>query len=191
MNLDEYKALTNAQLAQECEDLGIGKVVGSSNPHKPTKEDYLKAIEKKLNYEFDDVEDETEEAKESKPAKPRQTTAQLLRLDMFKKDRVTIHDMQENQTKDKDEMLPVSWGNRLLGGQTDFVSLNGEPQYVRRGALKNLADATTIIHEPKPNGNGVHARVVKRFVITEVPGLTPEELEELAVKQRMRNSKYA
>lgn len=195
MNLDEYKALTNAQLAQECEDLGIEKVVGSSNPHKPTKDDYIRAISRKLNYEPDEVEEveEVEEVKEDEIPNTRkpQSKAQLARLDMFRKDRVIIHDMQENQTKDKDEMLPVSWGNRLLGGQTDFVSLNGEPQYVRRGALKNLEDATTVIHEPKPNGNGVHARVVKRFVVTPVAGLTQAELDELATKQRMRNAKYA
>ena len=195
MNTDEYKDLTNSQLAEECEALGIKKVLGSKNPHKPTKDDYIAAIIAKLNYEPLDGEDEVEEEVEAEAKIPttrkKQTQAQLARLEMFRKDRVVIHDTQENQSKDKDEMISVSWGNRLLGGQTDFVSLNGQPQYVRRGALNNIMDATTIHHKPKANGNGVSAERGKRFIVTEVAGFTEKELAELATKQKMRNSKYA
>jgi len=191
-----YRELTNTQLAEECEDLGIGKVIGSNNPHKPTKDDYIKAIEAKLSYEpvatiEDEVKDEVEAEAEIATTRKPQSAAKLARLDMFRKDRVVLHDIQDNQSKDKDEILSISWGNRMLGGQTDFVALNGEPQYIRRGAINNLIDATTVIHRPKANGNGVVDEVVKRFIVTEVAGLTAEELTELATKQKMRNSKYA
>jgi len=196
MNLEDYKELTNAQLKEECADMGIEKVIGSKNPAKPSKDDYLKAISRKLSYEPDEIgEDEVEEEDDSVEEIPTtrkpQSPAKLARLEMFRKDRVIVHDIQENQTKDKDEVISISWGNRLLGGQTDFVSLNGLPQYVRRGAIKNLLEATTIVHKPKPSGNGVITESVKRFVVTEVAGLTEKELEELANKQKLRNSKYA
>lgn len=190
-----YNELTNAQLAEECEDLGIGKVVGSKNPAKPTKADYIKAIEAKLNYEPLEVDkkelSEEVDAAAKVPVRKPKSAAKLSRLEMFRKDRVVVHDVQDSQSKDKDEILPVSWGNRMLGGQTDFVALNGEPQYVRRGAINNLIDATTVIHKPNPSGNGVVSEVVKRFIVTEVAGLTEKELAELATKQKMRNSKYA
>ena len=196
MNIDAYKELTNSQLAEECSELGIEKVIGLKNPHKPTKEDYIKAIVAKLSYEpldesDDDVAVEVESEDEITTTRKAQTPAQLARLEMFRKDRIVVHDTQENQSKDKDELIPVSWGNRLLGGQTDFVSLNGLPQYIRRGAIQNLEDATTVVHKPKPNGNGTVAEVGKRFIVTEVAGFTEAELAELATKQKMRNSKYA
>ena len=192
----DYSELTNAQLKEECEDLGIEKVIGSKNPHKPSKDDYLKVIKAKLNYEpvleqEDEVEDEVEDESKIATTRKPQSKAKLARLEMFRKDRIVLHDVQDNQSKDKDEILPVSWGNRLLGGQTDFVSLNGEPQYVRRGAINNLLDATTVIHRNKANGNGVTDEVVKRFIVTEVAGLTANELAELATRQKMRNSKFA
>ncbi len=191
-----FEELTRDQLIEECEELGIGKVVGTSNPHKPTKTYLLSAIAKKLSYDKVPVEEVVAEVKEvikdeiPNTRKP-QSAAKLARLEMFRKDRVIIHDTQEGQTKDKDEIIPISWGNRYLGGQTDFVSLSGEPQYIRRGAINNLIDATTVQSVSKANGAGVRSQVSKRFVVTEVTGLTPKELEELAAKQRMRNSKYA
>lgn len=196
MDIEAYKELTNTQLLEECTELGIEKVIGSKNPHKPSKDDYIKAIAAKLSYEPLDIEDDEDEMEDEAVAeipstRVAQTPAQLARLDMFRKDRVIVHDTQENQSKDKDEMIPVSWGNRLLGGQTDFVSLNGQPQYIRRGAINNLIEATTVSHRQKPSGNGVTTSITKRFIVTEVDGLTQAELDELASKQRMRNSKYA
>ncbi len=194
MSIKMFEELTREQLIEECTELGIDKVVGSKNPHKPTKDDYLAAIDKKLSYAGieEEVIAEVKAVVDTTPTtrKP-QSASKLARLEMFRKDRVIIHDTQEGQSKDKDEMLSVSWGNRFLGGQTDFVSLNGQPQYIRRGAINNLIDATTVLSMPKSNGNGVTSRVSKRFVVTEVAGLTPDELEELATKQRMRNAKYA
>jgi hypothetical protein len=193
MNPD-YEEMTNAQLKEECEDLGI-EVRGALNPHKPTKADYTAALNKRLNYEVDETVEVVEEpesaADEIPTTRKAQSSTKLVRLEMFRKDRVMIHDVQENQSKDKDEIISISWGNRLLGGQTDFVSLNGQPQYVRRGAINNMLEATTTVHSPKPGGNGTITERVKRFVITEVEGLTPDQLEELANKQKMRNSKYA
>ena len=197
MNEETLKEMTNADLKAECKELGISNVL-AKNPGKPNKTEYIAAIIGHLNYEGVAVETSPvqEEAKEVAKPEPKnthkkQSPAQLARLDMFRKDRVVIHDIQENQSKDKDEILSISWGNRLLGGQTDFVALNGQPQYIRRGAIKNMMDATTVIHNTKAGGSGVTSERVSRFVISEVGGLSPKELEELANKQKLRNSKYA
>lgn len=112
----------------------------------------------------------------------------LLREDVFRKERYIVTDMQENQTKDM--VVSVAWGNRTLGGQTEFISLNGEPQYIRRGALKNVLATQTVIHEPK-EGGGENAVKKSRFVLQKIDGMTQEELAELARKQALRNAKYA
>jgi hypothetical protein len=190
MSIEMFKELTNAQLKEECEAQGI-KSIPAKKPGQPNKDEYLAAITSKLSYGADVAVEG--EPKDEKPvvAKAKQTPAQLARLEAFRKDRVTVHDVQENQSKDKDELLPVSWGNLLLGGQTDMVALNGAPQYLRRGAINNLLEAYTTVHKPKPNGNGVITERVKRFIVTPVTGLTEAELAELGRKQSLRNSKYA
>ena len=194
--MNEYEDYTVAQLKIECKALEIK--VTAKNPGKPNKTEYLAALSKHLNYGADEAVEGMEPAEvleaeavtdDTATTRKPQTTAQLARLDMFRKDRVVIHDIQDNQSKDKDELLPISWGNRLLGGQTDFVSLNGEPQFVRNGALKNMRDATTVVHER--GSNSAKRNIVKRFVITDVAGYTPEQLKDLADKQRLRNAKYA
>ena len=72
MNIEAYKELTNAQLKEECEDLGIEKVIGSNNPSKPSKEDYITAIKRNLSYEpieieEAEVEDEVETQRSREP----------------------------------------------------------------------------------------------------------------------------
>jgi hypothetical protein len=192
--MNEYENYTVAQLKIEAKALGIK--VKAKNPGKPNKGEYLAAINSHLNYGADEAVEGMEKAEvkekevvDTKSTRKPQSAAELMRLEMFRRDRVVIHDIQENQSKDKDELLPVSWGNRLLGGQTDFVSLNGEPQYVRVGALNNLRNATTVVHNK--GENSAKKSVVKRFVITNVAGFTPEELKELGDRQKLRNAKYA
>jgi len=196
-----YDEMTNAQLKEECDDRGIK--VEAKSPGKPNKTELLAAIHKAENFEpveyDEDYVSEEDVAKQEaiaaapKPIKPvaPQSEAKLQRLDMMRKTRVIVHDNQDNQTKDKDEVISVSWGNRLLGGQTDFVSLGGEPQYVRRGALKNLEEATTVIHDTKASGSGANQQRRKRFIIVPVEGLSVGEIAELAAKQKMRDSKHA
>ena len=113
---------------------------------------------------------------------------ELMRADLFRKERVIINDNQLSQTKE--EMVSISWGNRLLGGQTDFVPMHGEPQYVRRGALANIREATMVEHVQKERG-GVEMVRRKRFSVVPVEGLSQEEIDALAAKQAMRNASYA
>lgn len=186
-----FQDMTNAELKEACEDFGL--TVEAKNPAKPNKTEYLEALTafKAKQDEIHGVDPEAEPEKVEKVTdgskrKP-QSSAQLMRLDLFKKDRVMVRDMQESQTKD--EMISVSWGNRLIGRQTDWVDLSGEPQYVRRGALGNLREATMVVHVSKENGAGQVRK--KRFVVVEVDNLSEAEFADLAAQQKMRNSKLA
>jgi len=194
MNMDMFKDLTNAQLKEECQAQGITNIPAKS-PGKPNKDEYLAAIANKLSYGGEDepviTAEDVAASRGKAPVRRPKTRAQLDRLEMFRKDRVIVHDVQDNQSKDKDETISISWGNIVLGGQTDLVSMNGNPQYVRRGAINNLLSSTTVVHKPRANGNGVDSEVVPRFIVTEVAGMTPEELKDLITKQSMRNAKYA
>ena len=190
----EFKDMTNAQLKEACEDFGLEVI--AKNPAKPNKTEYLEALNS-FKAKQDEIHAERNEEKaKSEVAKPvidgskrkPQSAAQLMKLDLFKKDRVIIRDMQESQTKD--EMISVSWGNRLIGRQTDWIDLSGAEQYVRRGALGNLREATTVVHVPKAGGGASMVRK-KRFVIVDVEALTEAEFDELKSVQSMRNSKLA
>jgi hypothetical protein len=200
-----FDEMTNAELKEACEDFDIE--VKAKNPAKPNKAEYLEALG-----EFKAKQDAThgvteesraEEAKAEKEStaaknkdgkltkavpKKKQTPSQLQKLELFRKDRVMIRDMQENQTKD--ELVSVSWGNRRIGRQTDWVDVSGNAQYVRKGAINNLKEASMIVHESKPGGGDAMKRK-DRFVIVDVDGMSDKEIAELAAQQKMRNSKSA
>ena len=191
-----FEDMTNAELKEACEEFGLEVV--ANNPSKPNKAEYLKTLndfkaQQDKIHGIEDTEEPTDE-EESAPKKDAsskrkpQTRAQLVKLDAMKKDRVIVRDMQESQTKD--ELISVNWGNKLIGRHTDWVDLSGEPQYVRRGALYNLRDATMSVQQPKPGG-GVEMVTKKRFVVMDVDPMTDEELKQLASVQSMRNSKQA
>jgi len=191
--MTDFDDMTNAQLKEACEDFGLE--VKAKNPQKPNKTEYLEALNAfKSKQDAVHGRDREEEAKvaattpKGTPGRKVQSEAQLQRLELFAKERVIVRDMRESQTKD--EMISVSWGNRLIGMQTDWVDLSGEPQYVRVGAIENLKDAPMIIHSPKAGG-GDNMVSKKRFVIVPVEPLTDAELKALAAVQSMRNSKLA
>jgi len=191
-----FEEMTNAELKEACQDFDL--TVIAKNPAKPNKAEYLEALNsfkaKQDSIHGVEVEDESIEVvekvikKDPKSRRKPQSQSALVKLELMAKHFVIVRDMQETQTKD--EMVSVSWGNRAIGRQTDFIDLSGTAQYVRQGALNNLRDASMIVHEAKENGGDIMVRK-NRFVIQEVTGKTSKELEELAAVQRMRNSKRA
>ena len=190
--MEEYKEFSLKELAEEAEDLGIEKVRGKNNPAKPTKQDYLVAIE--LFKTHGNVGEETEEVEEvvvvKQTVKPRQSAAKLRKLDLFRKIEVIVHDNQDSQTKDKDELFPVSWGNRL-GVERDLIALNGEPQFVRKGAISALEDISMSSSKRKDNGSGIIITQSKRFFVKTVggAGMTEDRLEDLKAKQKVQSAK--
>ena len=188
-----FEDMTNSELKEACADFGL--VVKANNPSKPNKAEYLEALnEFKAKQDGihgvepeEDKEDKEPETKASTPKRKPQSKSQLMRLDLMMKERVMVHDQQESQTKD--EMISVSWGNRLIGGQTDWIDLSGEPQYIRRGAINNLKEATMVAHVQKKSGAAQVGK--KRFIVVPVDILTDAEFEDLKAQQKMRNSKLA
>lgn len=194
MTMTDFEEMTNIQLKEVCEDFGLE--IEAKNPAKPNKKEYLEAIEAfkvKQDATHSDRNAEKEasgrvvKGVDDSKRKP-QSQSQLMKLELMRKERVIVRDMQESQTKD--EMISVSWGNRMIGRQTEFVDLSGNPQYVRVGAINNLKEAPMTVHEQK-SGGGVNMVQKKRFVVVPVEEMSEKELEELANVQKMRNSKLA
>lgn len=196
-----FEEMTNKELAQAVEDFGID--VEAKNPAKPNKTEYvtaLNAFKEKQDAihgkvdEAEDTEEATVDADEptvevdgevvainaSKPAV-------LLRADLLRKERVIVTDLRESQTREPS--ITVSWGNRAIGNRNDLISLNGEPQYIRRGAILNLEAARLTLHEPDESGAD-KMQVRNRYVITRVKGFSAKELAALGAKQNMRDAKH-
>jgi hypothetical protein len=195
----EFTEMTNAALLELTKDFGL--TVESNIPGKPNKKELVKCLEdykheqavKNGLIEEDEAKDEEEvtttvttTTTTKKAKKKGSSKIELLKADLFRKERVTVTDNLTSQTKG--EVVSVGWGNRAIGGQNDMVLL-GKPQYVRRGALKNLAAATMIEHRPKELG-GEETVKVKRYSIVPEKPLTKEELEQLATRKAMRDSKF-
>lgn len=172
-----FEDMTNPELAELAESYGLDVEMKGS---KPTKAELLSTLNA--------FKSGQEKTKAPLVKQKRQTKAQLVKLDAMRKDRVSVRDMQESQTKD--ELQPICWGNKLIGRHTDMVDLSGTPQYIRRGAILNLQDAHMVKHIPKPGGGVISTRV-KRFVVVPAEPMTSKELEALANVQKMRNSKQA
>ncbi len=194
----ELEELTIAQLIADYIEPANIEIKNPKITGKPNKTEIIEAVLKHKEYS-DKIKKERAGKVIKAPQKVnkglkegvvlrKQTELELHRKEMLRKDRVIIFDNQEKQTKE--ETITVSWGDRGIGNFTDIVSLSGDPQYVRRGAINNLIDSHAVVQVPK-KGGGVHKEYKKRFVVQEVQGLTNKELEELASQQRMRNSKTA
>ena len=159
-----YNEMTNKELQALIDDFEL--TVQAKTPNKPTKAeliatlDAFKKEQNRINGIEDDEENDTENDElvgeensgSTKPkkvddvAKPARSYSKAERkklqiADLLRKERVLIYDVQDNQTKTP--ALTVTWGNSLIGFYTDVINLeSGKPQYVRRGALANLRNAT-------------------------------------------------
>ncbi len=96
---------------------------------------------------------------------------------------VTDHDNSqdvENDIRGRGEQF--SWGNPIIGMQTEKVYRHNEPQYLYNGTIKHLKTMTV---REKADGKGEEDIVKDRFTIVEVPekGFTQEQLDTLRAKQ--------
>jgi hypothetical protein len=208
MSKINYEEMTNKELQTLIDDFEL--TVDAKTPNKPTKAELIatlnafKVQQDIINgVEPEDVaivEDDTEEVtsnesvpavKTEKPviAKParelsRSERKALQRADLMRKERVVIHDMQDTQTKVP--AMTVTWGGGLIGIHTDVVDLSsGKPQYVRRGALANMRNATFTRSVQEEEYGPVEQRTEYRFSIKELDGLNEDEIANLAAKQRL------
>jgi len=206
----QFEDMSNKELAQLVADFSL--TVEAKNPAKPNKTEYVTALTaykaKQDAINGNEPEEIVEEAEEvvgqdtitaptddtdlatkvlTNKGYKLSSKAQLLRADLFRKERIIVTDLRESQTREP--TVYVNWGNALVGNNTDVISLDGQPQFVRRGAIANLEAARLTIHEADSLGAD---KMIKRnrFVITRVGGMSQDELTELGVKQRMRDAKH-
>jgi len=194
--MSKYNDFTNAELKQFCEDEGID--VDSKNVSKPTKKEYIAAIEAFNAKNNADAEDflateepvvEPEAKKEEPKTTTKETRAQKRRRqynEMHALKRVIITSNATNQTKTQ-AIERITWGNRLLGHNTDNVVL-GKPWHVRQGALNNMKNAKTTNSIQDDEGNQVRFETVNTYNIQMLDPLTPEEIEKIAKRQTIRDA---
>lgn len=204
-----YNEMTNKELQALIDDFEL--TVQAKTPNKPTKAELIATLEafKKEQNRINGIEDEddtendelvgeddsgsTKPKKVENVAKPAKSYSKAERkklqmADLLRKERVLIYDVQDNQTKIP--AITVTWGNSLIGFYSDVINLeSGKPQYVRRGALANLRNATFTRSIQEEEFGPVKNVVEERFNIKELDGLTEEEIEILASKQKMFNAK--
>lgn len=204
-----YNEMTNKELQALIDDFEL--TVQAKTPNKPTKAELIATLDafKKEQNRINGIDDEDdtendelvgeENSGSTKPkkvddvAKPAKSYSKAERkklqiADLLRKERVLVYDVQDNQTKTP--ALTVTWGNSLIGFYTDVINLeSGKPQYVRRGALANLRNATFTRSIQEEEFGPVKNIVEERFNIKELDGLTEEEIEILASKQKMFNAK--
>ena len=204
-----YNEMTNKELQALIDDFEL--TVQAKTPNKPTKAELIATLEafKKEQNRINGIDDEDDtendelvdedDSGSTKPkvvenvAKPAKSYSKAERkklqmADLLRKERVLIYDVQDNQTKIP--AITVTWGNSLIGFYSDVINLeSGKPQYVRRGALANLRNATFTRSIQEEEFGPVKNIVEERFNIKELDGLTEEEIEILASKQKMFNAK--
>ena len=208
-NKIDYNEMTNAELKALIDDFEL--TVDAKTPGKPNKAELVSALEnyrKQQNIINGVEEDETEDLNETNdeltpgsknetkvekvvPQKllPREQKKRLQKADLLRKERVIVIDKQHTQTRIP--AITVTWGNKLIGIQTDVVDLkSNKPQYVRRGALANLRACTFTYSYQEEEFAPVKQVTEERFEIRELEGLTEDEIADLAIKQRM-NKRYA
>ena len=196
---EKYQNMKNADFKLYCESEGID--VDSKNVSKPTRDEYIIAIEKfessqqAGDNEFLNTEPELgvyngmqeEKKPETKKVKPL-TRAQKRRKQyntLMVKKRVIITNNSSNQTKQPMEY--ISWGNRTLGHNTDIIVFD-KPWHVREGALRNLRGAVITESIQDEEGNQVRFETKASYIIQELPPLTREEIDLIAKKQLIRDS---
>lgn len=208
-NKIDYNEMTNAELKALIDDFEL--TVDAKTPGKPNKAELVSALEnyrKQQNIINGVEEDETEDLDETSdeltpgsknetkvekvvPQKllPREQKKRLQKADLLRKERVIVIDKQHTQTRIP--AITVTWGNKLIGIQTDVIDLkSNKPQYVRRGALANLRSCTFTYSYQEEEFAPVKQVTEERFEIRELEGLTEDEIADLAIKQRM-NKRYA
>ena len=202
MSKVNYEEMTNKELQTLIDDFEL--TVDAKIPSKPTKAELIATLTKfkvqqdvingvEPEVEEDDENDELVPEKKvvtSKAAKdlPLNERRALQRADLLRKERVLVYDVQDTQTKMP--AMTVTWGNSLIGIHSDVINLeSGKPQYIRRGALANMRNATFTRSIQEEEFGPVINRTEFRFNIKELDGLTEDEIEALAAKQKMMNAK--
>jgi len=104
--------------------------------------------------------------------------------------RCVIHCADPSKREWPGEVFTVS--NSLVGTIKRYIPYGSEsPTHIEQLLLNTLLEKRVAIGTSKPGKNGVPRRIVKSipaFNITVMPALTPDELQNLAKNQAVRNA---
>lgn len=122
------------------------------------------------------------------------STGELLALkkaDLLRKERVVIIDKQRQYLTD-DGIAPSVRISFSLGQKISHamnVEMNQEPQYVPRGILFVMRDASIDMTEQvagKHTVDSIREKTTKRYIITPVEGMTDEEITNQRARENSR-----
>ncbi len=193
-----YNEKTNKELKEICEERNIE--VDSKNVSKPTKKEFLTAIEKddasadsfltdNAIEIVEKVEEKTETKVDVKEAKKKELTKSEMKRMQFNElmamKRVIVTQVGDNQTKLQNKTF--SWGNRVVGHQTDRVVF-GKPWHVREGALRNIRAAMVTESVQNFEQNRVDTITKPEYIVQDLTPLTKKEIEAIAKRQTIRDS---
>ena len=207
---DKYESMKNADLKEYCVEEGID--VDSKNVSKPTRAEYISAIEafegnnaeKVVTEEFETIVDNSDfdrevetikakgaengvqEESKTKKVETRKDKKRKQYNELMSLKRVIITSNAVNQTK-TGGIERISWGNRLLGHNTDNVII-GKPWHVREGALRNLKNAKINQSIQDDEGNQVRFEIIPAWVIQYLDPLTKDEIKKIAKRQTIRDA---
>jgi len=208
---EKYSGMNNKDFKEYCETEGID--VDSKNVSKPTRAEYIASIEKFENKigekvvieEFETIADEDDFTKEvavvktlgdtngvqkeeskTKKVVSRRDKKRSQHTELMALKRVIVTSNATNQTK-TNGIERISWGNRLLGHQTDNVVI-GKAWHVREGALRNLKNAKITQSVQDDEGNQVRFETIPAWVIQYLDPLTKDEITRIAKRQTIRDA---
>jgi hypothetical protein len=210
--MKQIEKMTNKELAEYCKEHNIH--VNSKNISKPTKTEFLMAIEEhsagpKVVDSIDDAIDEaliaesgqldsvddflnvSDEAEQKKTAPKRKKTKAEIKKQQYAElmplRHVIINSNDNNQTRIKNQVEYCTWGNGLIGHHTDRFII-GREWHVSEGALRNLLSKKISVPIQDEEGNTIKFEVMPAYVIQRLDDLTQEEIEVIAKRQIIRNN---
>ena len=186
--------MSNKELAELCE--AVGAEVEAKNSNKPNKDELRAALDKYYGINEQVIEDKEEVETPDFPQAPQsdtkvQTKAQKRRAqyeENMKLVRVLVTSNASNQTKQ--DLVNISWGNRLLGYNTDRVIL-GKPWHVRNGALKNMRNRTISSPVQNEEQNRIDYVTIPAYNVVELGLLSMKEYREMGEKQKAKTASLA
>ena len=100
---------------------------------------------------------------------------------------VTDHDTTVSIEEDTEQrVVPIRWGNPVIGMTTVNVAMHGRMQYLQKGAVLRLKKITLASHVKDADGRETSNRDRKRFSVADTTGWTEAEFESHAKEQALK-----
>lgn len=180
-----FEEMTKAELAKVAETYGLTDKIAENakDANKITNAEYVTVLN-----EYKDAQDKTAPAKVETKEANREELIQIRAEDLYRQIPVIVTDHDNSvEVKDDDGRrgIELYWGNSMGIGQTERFFNTGERQYLTRGLLKKMKRMTIPEFKKDKYGKEIAVSTRKRFVITEVEGMTEDEITALGKKQQL------